>query len=51
MKKLLFIICITCVPHFTFANTDPIYDRMEQLKETGIENAKIYKPKFDITYH
>lgn len=39
MKKLLFIICVTCVPHFKFANTDPLSDRMEQLKETGIENA------------
>lgn len=39
MKKLLFIICITCVPHFTFANTDSLSDRMEELHETGIENA------------
>ena len=39
MKKLLFIICITCVPHFTFANTDSLSDRMEELQETGIENA------------
>ena len=49
MKKLLFIICITCVPHFTFANTDSLSDRMEELQETGIENAG--NPQILATYN